>query len=414
MTDGNDELISRDDRQTLSIKRWFKAGGKGILECCTGYGKTRVALRTIKTLKSKKEGLKVLVIVPHKQLQQQWTLLLANDNMLGYCDVKVVNSAAKKECTCDLLVCDEIHMFASPQNIKLFRNVKHKYMLGLTATLERMDDRHLLLTKYYPVVDKISVEEAIRNKWISDYHQIRVLIDVDLTEYDGYNKEFNHHFAFFSHNFSLAMDCVDSEQSRINLALSLNRSPVEVMVHAMGFIRSMSKRKKFIQDHPMKVEVANMIINNRLKEGSKIITFTKTIEHAEQVCCGPVYHSKMKKLEKDKILKEFNNATTGVLNTGKALDVGSDLKGITTAIVLSGDSSKTTKSQRSGRALRFAEGKTAEIFHLVLAGTQDERWFTASNDERKFITIRYTDLERYLQGEYVKPVEKEQEFTVLL
>lgn len=407
-------MISRDDRQTDCLRRWFKNKGRGIWELVTGFGKTYTAIRAIKTLRNKRPNLKVLVVVPHKQLQQQWTLQLANENLLHFCDVLVVNTAIKKEASYDLLICDEIHVYASNKNINLFKKIKHKYMLGLTATLERADGRHNLLTKHYPVVDKITIEEAIANKWIASYNQVRVLLDVDLTEYEEYNQQFNHHFAFFNFNFDLAMECVKDEQIRMNLAQSMNRPAVEVMIHAMGFIRAMSARKKFIQDHPSKIEVANLIINHKLKEGKKIITFTKTIEHAESVCCGPIYHGSLKTLEKDKILKEFNNSKSGVLNTAKALDLGSDIKGVNVAIVLSNDSSKTAKSQRAGRALRFAENKEAEIYHIVLKGTQDIKWFDASNDGRQFITIEAENLKDYLEGKEVKPVEKQQEFTVFL
>ena len=42
-----------------------------------------------------------------------------------------------------------------------FYSVKYKYILGLTGTLERLDGRHKLLEKYCPVVDRVTVEEAI-------------------------------------------------------------------------------------------------------------------------------------------------------------------------------------------------------------------------------------------------------------
>lgn len=61
----------------------------------------------------------------------------------------------------------------------------------------------------------------------------------------------------------------------------------------------------------------------------------------------------------------------GYLHTSKAADQGLDCKGINLEIILHTDSSKTRKTQRIGRAIRFEEGKTSEIFTLVLKGTQE-------------------------------------------
>ncbi len=68
---------------------------------------------------------------------------------------------------------------------------------------------------------------------------------------------------------------------------------------------------------------------------------------------------------------EFDKAPRGFLHTSKAADQGLDCKGVNLEIILHTDSSKTRKIQRIGRAIRFEEGKTSEIFTLVLKGTQE-------------------------------------------
>ena len=407
-------MVSKDERQKEAIRKWIKAKARGIMVFPTGFGKTFTALKCVNFLKTKKDDVKVIIIVPHKQLQQQWILEVSKFNLLAHCEVLVINSAIKKERSCDLLICDEVHAYLSPKNIKVFSMIRHKRFLGLTGTLERSDGKHKTLIKTYPIVDKIEVEEAIANKWISDYKQVKVEIEVDLTEYEEFNKAFNHHFSFFDYNFQLAMDCLSDEEVRLAFAQQTKQSVQMIMIQAMGFIRSLSGRKNFIYNHLAKVDVANKIIKSRLGLGKKIMTFTKTVEHALHVCCGDIYHGDLKKLEKDKILKNFNNVASGVLNTAKALDLGTDVKGVNVAVVLSSDSSKTTKSQRSGRALRFEENKEAEIWHLVLKGTMDEKWFENSNDNRRFFTISHKDLDDYLAGKEVKPQEEKQVFTLLL
>ncbi len=45
----------------------------------------------------------------------------------------------------------------------VFTQVEYKFILGLTGTMERLDMRHLLLEKYAPVCDRITIEEAEEN-----------------------------------------------------------------------------------------------------------------------------------------------------------------------------------------------------------------------------------------------------------
>lgn len=47
---------------------------------------------------------------------------------------------------------------------------------------------------------------------------------------------------------------------------------------------------------------------------------------AEAIGVGGVYHSKIPKVKRDKIITEFNNAKTGVLNTVKSSMTGLDVK----------------------------------------------------------------------------------------
>ena len=55
--------MTRDERQSLSIKRWKAFQGKGTIEACTGYGKTWCALKIIKALVSKKPDLSIIIVV---------------------------------------------------------------------------------------------------------------------------------------------------------------------------------------------------------------------------------------------------------------------------------------------------------------------------------------------------------------
>lgn len=57
-------------------------------------------------------------------------------------------------------------------------------ILCLTATLERLDGKEIILKERCPVVDVISFEEATSNGWVAPIKEYLVLLDVDLTEYN--------------------------------------------------------------------------------------------------------------------------------------------------------------------------------------------------------------------------------------
>ena len=78
-------------------------------------------------------------------------------------------------------------------------------VLGLTATYERLDGKEETIKKYCPVIDKITIQEALFNDWVSKYKEYLVLINVDdIEEYKNLNKEFTSHFEFFNFDFDLA------------------------------------------------------------------------------------------------------------------------------------------------------------------------------------------------------------------
>lgn len=53
------------------------------------------------------------------------------------------------------------------------------------------------------------------------------------------------------------------------------------------------------------------------------------------------------------------------------LNEGADIQGLTVGIKMNVDSSKITSVQTAGRVCRFAPNKTAEMFTLVIKGTQE-------------------------------------------
>ena len=62
-----------------------------------------------------------------------------------------------------------------------------------------------------------------------------------------------------------------------------------------------------------------------------------------------------------------------------------------------------------GRAIRFEEGKTAEIFTLVLKGCQDNASFQKSSEGMNYIEITEDELDDVLANKALNKTTKTQE-----
>ena len=403
--------ISRDQRQLLCKKTWYKNKGCGTIEASTGFGKTRIALNCLSDLNAKRPGMRFLVVVPTETLKNQWEGLLQERNLLFNSEVQIINTVVKHNWKCDILVLDEIHRYAAPLMSQVFEKVNYKYILGLTATFERLDNKHELIAKYCPIIDTITTEEALNNGWVSQFKEYIVLLDVpDIETYNEYNKSFYEHFEFFGYDFGLIMSFTGPKGYLNRLAYRdricrPNASEIEksdtlksIIIHTMGFMRALQARKKFINNHPMKIEIAEEIIEAR--SDRKIITFSNNVKMAENISYGEVYTGKVSKKKGRTTIEEFNNTAVGVLNTCQKCNEGADIKGLSVAIHLGIDSSKTKAVQKRGRIIRFEPGKVAENFILVLQGTVEEKWAQNAYGT-KVPRINIEELRKILNGEEV-------------
>lgn len=402
-------ILSRDDRQDLGIEKWKAAKGRGTCVYATGFGKTRLAMKIITRVLTQRPDYRAIVIVPTNALLEQWQGELIERKLNNNVDVYVVNTAIKRELSCDLLIVDEVHMMVAETFKQIFDNISYKMILCLTGTIDRLDGKQAILNAYAPTIDTITLDDAIANDWVAEYKHYKVFIDVDLTQYKLDHANFLHYFSYFGFDFGDAMACATDFNYRIGWAKRHGMQVKDVMIQGLGFLRTMKARKTFIYDHPKKIEIANKIINARTDK--KIITFTKSVEHAKLICCGEVYHGKVTKKRREKMLKEFNDAESGVMNTCKALDVGTDVTGVNTGIIISGDSSSITKRQRMGRSGRKEGDKISEIWQLVIRGTVEEEWHRKSSAGLRITTLDEKQLDEFLAtGSHSDKSHKEKTF----
>lgn len=403
--------MTRTERQRESIKKWIANKGRGTVVAGTGVGKTHIALMTIQLLLKKHPQLRVLVVVPTETLKKQWIEHIEKWGFQFNVEVGIINTIVKHTYTCDFLILDEEHRYSSDLFRKVFDNVKYKLILGLTATFERLDGKHVIANKYCPVIDNIPLAEAIANGWVSEYKEYQVLIDVDDIEtYKNLNKEWLEHFEFFGFDFNKAMSCSGKDGWRYKLQLrdemykgndEFKKKQVlnSISYHSAGFMRTMTQRKAFINNHPKKIEIAKKIIEAR--QGKKIITFSNNVKMAESISNGKyVYTGKVGTKKGRVMVEDFISGKISILNSCQKLNEGFDCPDVSVAIILGFDSSETKAVQRRGRAIRAYENKEAEVFYIVINGTQETKWMKNSHSTNKnYITIDEKGLEQVLNNE---------------
>ena len=403
--------MTRTERQQEAVRAWIKYKGKGTLEMPTGFGKTNSALMALKAVNKKYPDLRILVVVPTETLQAQWIQKIDEEGLTFNAEVQIINTVIKHKWSCGILVIDEIHRTGAEEFSKVFKCVSYKLILGLTATFDRLDGKQALIAEYCPIVNVVTLLECQVNGWISEYKEYQVIIDVDdIDTYKSFNKEWIEHFEFLQYDFNLAKSLCGKDGWKAKLAFrdELYKGDDENMkkqilqainYHSVAFMRTMQKRKAFINNHPKKIEIAKKIIEAR--PNCKIITFSNNVKMAEAIENKQyVYTGKTGKAKGRVMIEDFLTGKINHLHSCHKLNEGFDAPDASVAIVLGTDSSETKARQRRGRVIRKYGNKQAEVFYLIINNSVESKWFQNSHKtDRNFITIDEKGLEQVLRGE---------------
>jgi superfamily II DNA or RNA helicase len=368
-------------RQLRFLARWKANKAQGSLEACTGFGKTYCAVLAIQDMNDRFPERTTLVVVPTRYLSSQWKNEVINHGLKNV-TVLVVNTAIKKNGDYDLLVLDEIHNYAAEKFSNVFKCIKYSFVMGLTATLERSDKKHHQLSRIAPVIDTVTVEQAVQAGYVSKFTIYNLGVNLNTeerAEYQKINDRFYKYFSLFNFDFNGAMRALTDKEYRKQLAKMMNWEDKEVMIFALAFNKNMRLRKTFLFNNKTKIELTKQILERY--PDSKAITFAESVDFADLLteAIGDTsfsYHTKVPKKKREALMKMYTDdlSKVRVINTAKALDEGFNVEGIELAIICSGSSSPRQDLQRTGRAIRFVEGKEAVVVNLYIKDSQDEKW----------------------------------------
>jgi superfamily II DNA or RNA helicase len=131
----------------------LKTNSSGLLSCATGSGKTVIALSLVSQL-----GEKTCIVVHKTQLLQQWVeeikrflpkikVSIIQQSKRTFSDgsdvhivmIQTLLGLTEPPITFGLTICDEVHHIGSETFSKVLFKVNARFLLGLTATLNRKD-----------------------------------------------------------------------------------------------------------------------------------------------------------------------------------------------------------------------------------------------------------------------------------
>lgn len=411
------------------LEGWSKVGYKGTVEASTSSGKTRIALYAIQLLRRNNPLRTVMVVVPTRQLKDQWEKLLKQWKLQERAEVWVINSVIKGVHNCDLLVIDECHRASADTFAATFAVVNYKFVLGLTATMSRLDQKHYIVESYAPVFTRLSIAQARQRGWVASFREYWVgltLNEDDREEYDRLQEQYIRFFRVFEMDFDTVKRALVDVQLRESIGRRLQMAPGFVHGAASNTLRYLRIMRKWIIEHPSKVDAAHLLITTLDR---KTLTFGESIKTAESLSekIGPkamAYHSQMSPLEKEtfndkeykteagarrgavrvsgeykvkhgkhvvqtrvmkkisgKKLRDYilhkiiNTEQLQVVTTAKALSEGFDFPGAQLGVTTSRSSSPTRYVQELGRICRLNDSDTRPVMvHFYLKDTKDSGW----------------------------------------
>lgn len=186
--------ITKLDRQQIGAQKWRNNNGVGTLNWPPRFGKTFGTIEFIVNphLKAKDTNF-IFILVPSEIILEHW-----KNNLLSYAiDLNRIKlftasflSANLDEIECSLLIVDEIQKFTTPERKSMLDGtiIKSKYQLALTGTYPTEVE---WIKELYPIVDELSEDEAIANKWIAPFVEYNILLELpqkDKARYEKFTK----------------------------------------------------------------------------------------------------------------------------------------------------------------------------------------------------------------------------------
>jgi len=365
--------------QREAIRHWLDAEGRGVVVLPTGAGKTVVAMMAMEAV-----GARTLVVVPTIELLQQWRTGLIEKLGLPAESVGVVGggsddmrpvtiityqsavSPSRPLLDVGLLVFDEVHHLPAASYRRIPCKVGAPYILGLSATTERMDGRERDLDALVgpEVYHKLPAELA-RDKHIAEYDEKRLYVDLLPEERARYEQ------LVADYRWYLAGRRGYSAPGAAAFQDLIRRSAVDPA--ARQALQSHHQARMIALNAHAKIDrVAELLLQHR---EDKVIVFSEyntIVDRISRHLLLPSITYRTQARERRLVLERFRSGQYSKLVTGRVLNEGVDVPDANVAIVVSGSAATREYIQRLGRVLR-PKSSRAKLYELITRHTSESR-----------------------------------------
>ncbi len=361
--------------QEEALRRWEENQYRGIIALPTGAGKTVIAIAGLAKL-----GVKTLIVVYTRDHVRQWIdairrftdagvmigAFYGDEKRLAPITVTTYQTAFRKvrffARHFALVIFDEAHHLPADKFRAIATGLPAPYRLGLSATIEREDGKHVeIFPMLGGVVYHTTPGELARQGYLASYVIRTVKVDLKPSERRRY-EELRKRFQKLARGRTI--------QELVKAARSGDPDAIEALrVHA--------EMRKIIQYSESKLDEVVKLVKRELAKGSKIIVFTQYKMQAEEIARrtgGLLVHGSLDKRERERAISIFRSLPSGVLVVTTVGDEGLDIPDANVGILVSGTSSQRQFIQRLGRLLRPKKGKDnkAVLYEVVVTGTSEE------------------------------------------
>jgi superfamily II DNA or RNA helicase len=362
--------------QDEAVEAWREQGRRGCVILPTGAGKSFVAELCIQDA-----GRSTLVVAPTIDLVGQWYdglrrvfgepvgVLGGGVHEVHDITVSTYDSAwmhmERYGGRFGLVIFDEVHHLPGPSFSQAALQSIAPFRLGLTATLERPDDGHLVV---FDLVGPICYRREITDlagDFLAEYRTEVRQVHLTAAEREAYQIA-----------RATFRDFVDAEGIRMggrNGWSNFLRATARSSAGRAAF-KGWQESRRLLQAADSKLQLlAELLVQHA---DGRVIIFTNdnaTVYAISRALLIPAITHQTELKERRTILEDFASGKIPAIATARVLNEGVDIPAADVAIVLSGTQTVREHVQRLGRILRKVEGKQAILYELVVADSVEER-----------------------------------------